>query len=212
MIRLVIVDDHDIVRQGLRFVLSQQPGIDVVAECADGQSAIEAVRALLPSVVLLDLVMPGVGGIAALQQIRQHSPTTHVVVLTSHLGEDHVIEAVKAGATSYVLKTAPVPDIVEAVRGADRGDSHVDATVAGRVLQELRDPPKMSKSRLTSREVEVLTLIARGRSNRDIAERLVIGEQTVKTHVSNILAKLHLQDRTQAAIYALREGLVPPNR
>jgi NarL family two-component system response regulator LiaR len=209
VIRVVIADDHAVVREGLRFLLDQQAGIEVVEECADGGAALEAVRRHLPNVVLLDLLMPGVDGLTALRQISLESPATKVVILTSHVGEEHVLDAVRAGATSYLLKTASVAEVVESVRAAARGESVLDPSVAARVLQELR-APKAAPSGLTPRELDVLTLVARGQSNREIGKRLYIGEETVKTHVSNILAKLHLSDRTQAAIYALQRGLVPP--
>jgi NarL family two-component system response regulator LiaR len=211
MIRVLIVDDHKVVRDGMQFLLEQEPGVEVVGQCADGREAVEAVAARLPSVVLLDLLMPGLDGLGALRRIKADSPTTKVVILTSHTGEEHMFDAIKAGATSYLLKTAGAPEVIEAVRAAARGESRLDPSVAARVLEELRSPshPAPAPTGLTPREVEVLTLVARGRSNRAIAEHLFIGEETVKTHISNILTKLHLADRTQVAIYALRRGLVP---
>jgi two-component system, NarL family, response regulator LiaR len=213
MIRVLIVDDHKVVREGMQFLLEQEPGIEVVGQCADGQEAVEEVVRLLPTVVLLDLLMPGVDGLAALRRIRTESPSTRVVVLTSHTGEEYMFDAIKAGATSYLLKTAGARDVIEAVRAAAQGESHLDPSVAARVLQELRGEPARSRQTqpgsLTRREIDVLTLVARGRSNKAIGDELFIGEQTVKTHISNILTKLHLADRTQAAIYALRQGLVP---
>jgi NarL family two-component system response regulator LiaR len=210
VITVVIADDHKVVREGLRFLLEQQADIDVVAECGDGAAAIDCVRQHMPAVVLLDLLMPDVDGLTALRRIKVDSPATQVVILTSHTGEEHIFEAIKAGATSYLLKTAGVAEVVESVRAAARGESILDPMVAARVLQELRAPARASTGELTGREVDVLTLLARGRTNKEIGARLYLGEETVKTHVSNILAKLHLADRTQAAIYALRQGLVPP--
>jgi NarL family two-component system response regulator LiaR len=210
VIRVVIADDHKVVREGLPFLLDQQPDIEVVAECADGAEAIEQVRDRLPTVALLDLLMPGTDGLTALRRIKIDSPSTRVVILTSHTGEEHMFDAIKAGATSYLLKSAGVAEVLESVRAAARGESILDPVVAARVLEELRAPARTSTGALSPRELEVLTLLARGRANREIAARLFIGEETVKTHVSNILAKLHLADRTQAAIYALRQGLVPP--
>jgi NarL family two-component system response regulator LiaR len=212
VIRVLVVDDHKVVREGMRFLLDQEPGVEVVGQCADGREAVEAVSRLLPNVVLLDLLMPGIDGLAALRRIKTESPTTQVVVLTSHTGEEHMFDAIKAGATSYLLKTAGAREVIDAVRAAARGESLLDPSVAARVLEELRRPsprPESPASQLTPREIEVLTLVARGRNNRAIADQLFIGEETVKTHISNILTKLHLADRTQAAIYALREGLVP---
>ena len=212
MIRVLIVDDHKVVRDGMQFLLDQEEDIEVVGQCADGFEAVEAVGRLLPNVVLLDLLMPNLDGLGALRRIKAQSPTTQVVVLTSHTGEEHMFEAIKAGATSYLLKTAGAREVIDAVTSAARGESVLDPSVAGRVLEELRAPAHRSPapgSQLTRREIEVLTLVARGRNNRAIGQELFIGEETVKTHISNILAKLHLADRTQAAIYALQQGLVP---
>ena len=209
MIRVLIVDDHTVVRQGLRFLLQQEVDIEIVGEAQDGEQAIEAVRDQVPAVVLLDLLMPKMDGLTALRAIKQISPSTQVVILTSHQGDDQLFDAIKAGAVSYVLKTAGVAAVVESVRAAARGESVLDPSVAAKVLQEMRrrrdhDPV----DQLSPREVDVLTALARGRSNKEIAKELSIGEETVKTHVSNILSKLHLADRTQAAIYGLQQRLV----
>jgi NarL family two-component system response regulator LiaR len=212
VITVLIVDDHKVVRDGMQFLLEQEPGIEVVGQCADGHEAVATVAQLVPAVVLLDLLMPGLDGLGALRRIKARSPTTKVVVLTSYTGEDRLFDAIKAGATSYLLKTAGAREVIGAVRAAARGDSVLDPAVAALVLEELRGPAPQASPRgaqLTPREAEVLALVARGRSNRAIGEELFIGEETVKTHISNILAKLHLADRTQAAIYALRQGLVP---
>jgi NarL family two-component system response regulator LiaR len=210
VIRVLIVDDHKVVRDGMQFLLDQEPDIEVVGQCDNGLDAVRQVAAALPTVVLLDLLMPGVDGLAALRQIKADSPATQVVILTSHTGEEHMFDAIKAGATSYLLKTAGAADVIEAVRAADRGESRLDPSVAARVLQEVRSPSRPAGANgLTPREIDVLTLVARGCNNRAIADQLFISEETVKTHISNILTKLHLADRTQAAIYALRRGLVP---
>jgi NarL family two-component system response regulator LiaR len=212
VIRVLVVDDHKVVREGMQFLLEQEPDIQVVGQCSDGREAVEAVARQLPSVVLLDLLMPGLDGLNALRQIKTDSPTTQVVILTSHTGEEHMFDAIKAGATSYLLKSAGAREVIDAVRAAAHGESRLDPSVAARVLEELRGPSRHAPppvNQLTPREAEVLTLVARGRSNRAIGDQLFIGEETVKTHISNILAKLHLADRTQAAIYALRKGLVP---
>jgi NarL family two-component system response regulator LiaR len=210
LIRVLIVDDHKVVREGMQFLFDHEEGIEVVGQCADGFEAVEAVNRLLPNVVLLDLLMPGLDGLGALRRIKAQSPSTQVVVLTSHTGEEHMFDAIKAGATSYLLKAAGAREVIDAVRSAARGESVLDPSVAGRVLEELRAPRTPAPgSQLTRREIEVLTLVARGRNNRAIGQELFIGEETVKTHISNILAKLHLADRTQAAIYALQQGLVP---
>ena len=209
-LRVLIVDDHTIVRDGLRFLLTQQPDIEVVADCQDGNEAIARTKELLPDVVLLDLLMPNVDGLTALRTIKNVSPSTNVVILTSHAGDEYILSAIRAGATSYLLKTASSEEVVQTVRAAARNRSVLDPSVAARVLQEVRSPSVSGIGQLTPRETDVLTLVARGRSNREIAAGLYIGEETVKTHVSNILSKLHLADRTQAAIYALRNGLIPP--
>jgi two-component system, NarL family, response regulator LiaR len=209
MVRVLIVDDHNVVRQGLRFLLQHEPDIEVVGDCPDGESAVRAVEQLVPTVVLLDLQMPGMDGITALRHLKAQSPATQVIVLTSHQGDDLVLDAVRAGATSYLLKTAGVEEVVRAVHAAARGESILDPSVAARVLQEMRGRDRQPVDELSPREVEVLRALARGRSNKEIASALGIGEETVKTHVSNILSKLHLADRTQAAIYGLQRRLVP---
>jgi two-component system, NarL family, response regulator LiaR len=209
MIRVLIVDDHKLVRQGLRFLLGQEDGIEVVGDCGDGDSAIRAMAELVPNVLLLDLQMPGRDGISTLREVKALSPSTQVIVLTSHQGDDLVFDAVMAGATSYLIKTAAVEEVIRAVRGAVAGESILDPSVAGRVLQEVRRKDRPAVDQLSPRELEVLAALARGRSNKEIAAKLHIGEETVKTHVSNVLSKLHLADRTQAAIYGLQKRLVP---
>jgi NarL family two-component system response regulator LiaR len=209
MIRVVIVDDHTVVRQGLRFLLEQQDGMEIVGEAADGARAIELVREQVPAVVLLDLLMPGTDGLTALREIKRISPATQVVVLTSQQLDAGLFDAIKAGAGSYVLKTASVETVVESVRAAARGESVLDPSVAAKVLEELRRGRDSGAEQLSRREVDVLTALARGRSNKEIAKQLSISDETVKTHVSNILSKLQLEDRTQAAIYALQQRLVP---
>ena len=209
MIRLLIVDDHKVVRQGLRFLLQHEPDIEIVGEAADGEEAVAAVRRHVPAVVLLDLLMPKMDGLTALRQIKDISPSSQVIILTSHQGDEELFDAIKAGALSYVLKTAGVDVVVESVRAAARGESLLDPSVAAKVLEEMRRARGRDEvDPLSRREVEVLSALARGRSNKEIAKELSIGEETVKTHVSNILSKLHLADRTQAAIYGLQKRLV----
>ncbi|TMD66770.1 MAG: response regulator transcription factor [Chloroflexi bacterium] len=209
MIRVLIVDDHTVVRQGLRFLLQQEADIDIVGEAEDGGQAIALVGEQVPAVVLLDLLMPKTDGLTALREIKRISPATQVVILTSHQGDDQLFEAIKAGAVSYVLKTAGVGAVVESVRAAARGESMLDPSVAAKLLQEMRrQRDRDPVDQLSPREIGVLTALARGRSNKEIARELSIGEETVKTHVSNILSKLHLADRTQAAIYGLQQRLV----
>jgi NarL family two-component system response regulator LiaR len=210
VIRVLIVDDHKVVRQGLRFLLQQEHDIEVVGEAGDGDEAVKAVSDQVPAVVLLDLLMPKTDGLTTLRMIKQVSPATQVVILTSHHGDEQLFDAIKAGAISYVLKTAGVDAVVESVRAAARGESLLDPIVAAKVLEEVRRArPRDSPDELSKREIEVLSALARGRSNKEIARELSIGEETVKTHVSNILSKLHLADRTQAAIYGLKQRLVP---
>ncbi len=208
MIRVLIVDDHEVVRQGLRFVLDQEPDITVAGECADGSSALRAIGALRPDVVLLDLVMPGLDGLSVLQALGGGGPA--VIVLTSFLAEERVLDAVRAGASSYLPKTTAVDRVVEAVRAAAAGGSVLDPGIAALLVRRLReDDPDGPLRALSARERDVLAELSRGRSNREIARNLGLGDQTVKTHVSSILAKLGLQDRTQAAIFGLQQGLVP---
>jgi NarL family two-component system response regulator LiaR len=209
VIRLLIVDDHKVVRQGLRFLLQHEADIEIVGEAADGEQAVALVRQHVPAVVLLDLLMPKMDGLTALRAIKEISPSTQVIILTSHQGDDELFDAIKAGALSYVLKTAGVDVVVESVRAAARGESLLDPSVAAKVLEEMRRARgRDGVDPLSRREVEVLSELARGRSNKEIARELSIGEETVKTHVSNILSKLHLADRTQAAIYGLQKRLV----
>jgi NarL family two-component system response regulator LiaR len=207
MIRVVLVDDHAVVRQGLRFLLEQQSDIEVIGEGKDGTQGVDLVTSLLPDVVLLDLLMPKMDGITAVREMKRTTPSTQIIILTSYYEDDQVFGAIKAGAISYLLKDASPEELVEAVRAAARGEGVLHPLVAARVLREMQQRSPLDW--LTARELEVLTLIARGRSNAEIGAELVIGEGTVKTHVSNILTKLHLADRTQAAIYALQQHLVP---
>ncbi|MCK2217691.1 response regulator transcription factor [Actinomadura sp. ATCC 31491] len=211
-VRVLIVDDHEVVRQGLRFVLEQEDGIEVAGEAADGEAALRAVRALRPDVMLLDLVMPGTDGLAALRALREggDAPAPAVIVLTSFQEEDRVVEAVRLGALSYLSKTSAVDRVVEAVRAAARGGSVLEPGIAALLVRQVRraERPRPLDT-LTPRERDVLAALARGRSNAEIARDLRMGRETVKSHVSSILAKLGVSDRTQAAIYALQQGLVP---
>jgi NarL family two-component system response regulator LiaR len=211
MIRVLIVDDHKVVRQGLRFLLEQEDGIEVVGECADGPSAVEAVRTLEPTVVLLDLFLPGQDGVGVLAEIKQRRPATEVLMLTSSSDDEHLLAAIRAGALAYLQKTAGVDQVVGSVRAAARGESVLEPKIAARLVREVRSVTLRRRplDQLSPREVEVLTTLARGRSNREIARALQISEETVKAHVSSILAKLHLADRTQAAIFGLQQRLVP---
>ncbi len=211
VITVLIVDDHTVVRQGIRAFLATQPDIQVVGEAASGEEAVRLVEQYVPDVVLMDLVMPGMDGVEATRRIRRVSPRTQVIVLTSYHDDDHIFPAIRAGALSYLLKDVGPDDLADAVRRAARGEAILHPRVAARVIQELHGAAREDASpfaELTERELEVLRLIAEGLSNAEIAERLVISEKTVKSHVSNILSKLHLADRTQAAVYAWKQGLM----
>jgi NarL family two-component system response regulator LiaR len=205
---VLLADDHAVVRQGLRFMLEQRPDMQVVGECEDGARAVELVVELLPDVALLDLLMPTMDGVAAAREIKRLAPSTRIIMLTSYMEDEQIFNAIKAGALSYLLKDSSPHDLVEAVRAAARGESRLHPAVAARVLREMQQRHQSSLNDLTPRELDVLARIARGRSNHEIAQELVISEPTVRTHVANILTKLHLADRTQAAIYALQQRLV----
>ena len=212
MIGVLIADDHAVVRQGLRTFLELQDDIEVVGEAADGEQALAQAAALAPDVVLMDLVMPRLGGVEAIERLRASGSTARVIVLTSFLDEDKVLPAVRAGAAGYLLKDVQPAQLVAAIRTVDRGEALLHPAVAARVLRALVSPdgaPARAERHesLTAREREVLALVARGRANKAIAFELGVAEKTVKTHVGNILAKLGLSDRTQAALYAVREGL-----
>lgn len=209
MIRLLIADDHPVVRQGIRFLLEQHRDIHVVGEAHDGAEAVRLTAELKPDVILLDLVMPGQDGVETIRELRRRSRGVRVVVLTSYHGDELIYQAVRAGALSYLLKDVEPSELVRAVRGAALGESILHPRVAARVLSGLRGD-ELTEG-LTRRELEVLTRLARGDANREIASGLHISEETVKTHMSNLLAKLHVASRTQAALYALRRNLVLPD-
>ncbi len=208
-IRVLIADDHAIVRKGIRALLATEADIEVVGEAADGKEAVEKAERLHPDVILMDLVMPGMDGIEATRRITTRQPEIRILVLTSFAEDEKVFPALKAGALGYLLKDAGPEELVRAIRQVYCGESSLHPAIARKVLQELSRPPERppTPEPLTERELEVLRLIAKGKSNREIAEELVISEATVRTHVSNILGKLQLASRTQAALYALREGI-----
>lgn len=207
-ISVLIVDDHPVVREGLCSFLELHQDLEVVGEANDGVEAVEKVGELLPDVVLMDLVMPRMDGIAAIRQIRALSPSTRILVLTSFADDDKVFPAVKAGAHGYLMKDIRPADLAESIRSAYRGEPTLHPQIARKLMEQLSGREgEVPGERLTAREGDVLRLIARGHSNKEIAHQLVISEKTVKTHVSNILQKLHLADRTQAAIYAVRQRI-----
>jgi NarL family two-component system response regulator LiaR len=211
VISVLIADDHPFVRHGLRTYLDTLDDLEVAGEAADGAEAVELAGRLLPDVVLMDLVMPRLDGVEATRKVREASPSTKVIVLTSFADDEKVFPAIKAGAAGYLLKDVHPAELAEAVRKASRGEALLAPSVAARLMQEVAGE-RPAASGLTERELEVLRLIARGMSNKQIAHELVVSEKTVKTHVSNILAKLHLADRTQAALYAVREGIAELER
>ncbi len=236
-IRVLVADDHTIIRNGIRALLATEQGLEVVGEARNGREAITEAERLRPDVILMDLVMPEVDGIEAIRNITLRQPEARILVLTSFTADDKVFPALKAGALGYLLKDSSSDDLIQAIHQVHRGESSLHPAVARKVLQELAHPggqtmaqpnpgaaaqaqgraaaasPAAPSARpltadpLTERELEVLRLVAQGRSNQEIAGQLVISEATVRTHVSNILTKLHLVSRTQAALYALREGL-----
>lgn len=208
-IRVLVVDDHAIIRKGLRAVFDLVPDIDLVGEAEDGKQALKLNQELHPDVILMDLMMPEMDGIACIKEIKAGSPEARILVLTNFAGEDMIFPAIKAGAIGYHLKDSSPEALVHAIRQVHRGESALHPLIARKVLEELQATPerRLTEEPLTQRELEVLRLIAQGHENKDIAGRLTISEATVRTHVSNILNKLHLATRTQAALYALKEGL-----
>ena len=210
-ITVMIVDDHQMVRHGAKGYLDVQPEISVVAEAESGAEAVRLAREFVPDVVLMDLVMPGMDGVEATRKVKDISPRTQIIILTSFHEDEHIFPALQAGAISYLLKDVKASELVDAIRKASKGEATLHPRVASRLIKQFsRDEPDRSNlfTELTDREGEVLTLIARGFTNQKIADDLVISIGTVKGHVSNILSKLHLADRTQAAVYAWQEGIV----
>ena len=208
-LRILIVDDHAIVRKGIRALLSEAGGFEVVGEADTGQAALLRAGETLPDVILMDLLMPGMDGIEATRQITGRHPQTRILVLTSFAADNKVFPAIKAGALGYLLKDSSPDDLVRAIRQVHRGEPSLHPIIARKLLQEIARPAELQPAleSLTAREIEVLKLIAEGLSNQDIADRIIVSESTVRAHVSRILGKLHLASRTQAALYAVREGL-----
>ena len=213
-IRVLIADDHAVVREGLRTLIGTEPGIQVVGEAENGAEAVRKARSLQPDVILLDMVMPHKDGLAAINEIMAEDSQAHILVLTSFSHDDKVFPAIKAGALGYLLKNASPQALLNAIRDVHRGEPTMSPDIARKLMREMRRssdlPP--TEEPLTGRELDVLRLLAQGLTNQEIAESLTIGVGTVRTHVSNILSKLHLANRTQAALFALREGLAPLDR
>jgi len=208
-IRLLIADDHAIVREGLRALIATEPGLELVAEASDGIEAVSKVHAFKPDVILLDMMMPRKDGLGAIEEIMKEQPNARILVLTSFAEDDKVFPAIKAGALGYLLKDSSPQELLQAIRNVYQGEASLHPTIARKLMRELHQPPSLPPTTdpLTEREVEVLRLVAQGLSNDDIAEKLVVSERTVRTHVSHILDKLHMANRTQMALYAVREGI-----
>jgi len=208
-IRVLIADDHAIVREGLRWLLHTEPDMELVGEAADGVEAVVKARSLRPDVIVLDLVMPRMGGIEAIREIKKERPDARILVLTSFAEDERVFPAIRGGALGYLLKDSSPQELLRAIREVYQGQGSMHPTIARKVMRELQRPPDRPRTEepLTPREVEILSLVAQGLSNQKIADRLVVSERTVRSHISSVLGKLHLANRTQAALYALREGL-----
>ena len=208
-IRLLIVDDHPVVRQGLSSWVEIKEGLELVGEASDGVTAVTLCQTLQPDVVLLDLVMPRMNGLEVIKEIKRDMPDVRILVITSFVEDDNVVAAIKAGAEGYLLKDSPPEMLLQAIHDVYRGESSLHPTAAHMLIQELNQPSDQTQTEfpLTKREVDVLKLVAKGYSNQDIAHQLSLSEGTVSTHVRNILAKLNLENRTQATLFALREGL-----
>jgi NarL family two-component system response regulator LiaR len=209
MIRVLIADDHPVVREGLRGLIEIQPNLELAGEAVDGAEAVEKARSLQPDLILLDMVMPHKDGVQAIGEIKQGNPQARILVLTSFSESEKALPAIKAGALGYLLKDSAPEELLQAISNVYHGQISLHPAIARLLVQELSQPSNLppTEEPLTEREVEVLQLIAQGLSNQEIADTLMVGERTVSTHVSNILDKLHLANRTQAALYALRKGL-----
>ena len=208
-IRVLVADDHPLVREGLRGLISAEPDMELVGEAANGAEAVEKAAALDPDIILLDLLMPVKSGLEAIIEIKQHDPDAKILVVTSFAEDEQIFPAIKAGALGYLLKDTSPRELLQAIRNVRLGESSLHPAIARRLVRHLSEPlaSSASETSLTERELEVLKLLAQGLSNQGIADTLVVSERTVGKHVGNILEKLHLANRTQAALYALREGL-----
>jgi NarL family two-component system response regulator LiaR len=209
IIKILIVDDHAVVRKGIRALLATETDIEVIGEAKDGSQAVQLYDDLKPDLLLLDLLMPKMTGVEVIKQIKNDHPQAKILVLTSFAADDQVFPAIKAGALGYLLKDSDPKDLVTAIHLVNQGESFLSPTIARKVLEEIFQPNEkpLSPDPLTKREIEVLQVLAKGKSNRSIGAELSISETTVRTHVSNILSKLHLASRTEAALYALKEGV-----
>jgi NarL family two-component system response regulator LiaR len=208
-IRILIADDHQLVRQGLMALLSVKPGIEVIGQAADGGEAVELAQSLEPDIILLDLLMPNKDGIEATREIKAEDPDARILIITSFAEDENVYRAIKAGALGYLLKDSSPQELIQAIHDVCEGRLSLHPNIAIKLIDEINRPVEgqPTEDPLSEREVEVLKLVAKGRSNQEIAEELVVSERTVGAHVSNILSKLHLANRTQAALFALRTGL-----
>ncbi len=208
-IRVLVVDDHPVVRRGIKSLLAEEEGIDVVGEAVNGREAVEQVETLNPDVILMDLVMPEMSGIEAIQRITAAHPQARILVMTSFAADDKVFPSIKAGALGYLLKDSDPEDLGRVIRQVYRGELSIHPTIARKVIQELNHPAQepLTPDPLTERELEILKLMAQGVENKDIAQQLFLQDATVRTHVSNILSKLQLANRVQATLYALKTGL-----
>ena len=208
-IRILIADDHELVRQGLMALLSVKPGIEVIGQAEDGVKVVELAHSLNPDIILMDLLMPRKNGIEATREIKTDNPDARILIITSFAEDENVYQAIKAGALGYLLKDSSPQELMQAIHDVCEGRLSLHPNIASKLIEELNKPieTKPTEDPLTEREVEVLKLVARGRTNQEIAEELVVSERTVGAHVSNILSKLHLANRTQAALFALRTGL-----
>lgn len=209
IIRILVADDHGVVRAGMHFLMSTEPDIEIIGEADDGNEAVQKALQLRPDVLLLDLKMPHKSGLEAIGEIVHVWPDARILVITSFADDKYVFPAIKAGASGYLLKDSSPQELIQAIRDVHAGESSLHPKIARKLINEINQPPDLppTEQPLTDRELEVLKLVAQGLANREIADRLVVGERTVRAHVSAILAKLHLANRTQAALYALRKGI-----
>jgi len=214
-IRILIVDDHAIVREGLRGLIEVEPDMELIGEAASGKEGVEKALALRPDVILMDLLMPEMDGVTAISEIKAQWQEARVLVLTSFLEDDKVFPAIESGALGYLLKDTQPDELLGAIRGVFRGESMLHPSIAKKIMQRIQEHSSSSNKpdgqELTERELDVLRLLAQGDGDREIAEKLIVSERTVHFHVGNILSKLHLANRTQAALYAIRKGLAKPD-